>query len=119
MAGLLLCLVAAAVGSFLACAAVRLPQGKGMGGRSACPHCGRTLRVVELIPVLSWVGQRGRCRSCGMRLSRLYPAVELGAVAVAVLAALLSDGWSFIGLLIVGWAGLFACSVLVVRHRRM
>lgn len=61
-------------------------------GRSRCDGCGRTLRWFELVPVLSFVALRGRCRTCGARLSAVHLlrealGVALGAgagVAVAV-----------------------------------
>jgi len=43
---------------------------------SACPRCGRRLRAIENIPLLSWLYLRGRCAGCGMRISARYPIVE-------------------------------------------
>lgn len=66
------------VGSFLNVVILRLRAGKQfVGGRSECPHCGHTLKWYELIPVISWLIQRGRCRSCGKVISFQYPLVEL------------------------------------------
>ncbi|MDP3052940.1 MAG: prepilin peptidase [bacterium] len=47
------------------------------GGRSACPHCRKTLHWYELIPIVSFFIQAGKCRSCGHKLSWQYPIVEL------------------------------------------
>ena len=49
---------------------------KIIGGRSRCPHCRKTLRWYELIPLLSFIFQFGKCRNCGARLSLQYPLVE-------------------------------------------
>lgn len=46
-------------------------------GRSMCPHCKTQLRWYELIPVLSWLGLRGKCRTCHKPISVQYPLVEL------------------------------------------
>ncbi len=46
-------------------------------GRSMCPHCDHELAAKDLVPVLSWLSLRGRCRYCGKPISRQYPAVEL------------------------------------------
>lgn len=46
-------------------------------GRSRCPKCKRTLRWFELVPVISFLLQRGRCRFCRRPVSLLYPGVEL------------------------------------------
>jgi leader peptidase (prepilin peptidase)/N-methyltransferase len=48
-----------------------------LSGRSQCTNCGHQLAAKDLIPVLSWLILRGRCRYCGKPISRQYPAVEL------------------------------------------
>jgi len=45
--------------------------------RSSCPGCGRGIRALENIPVLSWLALRGKCAGCGARISLRYPLVEL------------------------------------------
>lgn len=42
-----------------------------------CPHCKHTLRAYDLIPVISWIVLRGKCRDCGKPISVQYPLVEL------------------------------------------
>jgi len=55
-----------------------LRQGRNIiWGRSTCPHCGRTLRWYELIPLLSFIVLHARCRTCRGAISWQYPAVEL------------------------------------------
>src|SRR5699024_1603283 len=44
--------------------------------RSYCPSCSHQLRACELIPVLSYVIQRGKCRHCRARISPMYPFIE-------------------------------------------
>ena len=46
-------------------------------GRSMCPHCKHELKVKDLIPVISWLSTRGRCRYCGKSIGIQYPLVEL------------------------------------------
>ncbi len=65
-----------AVGSFVNVLILRTMEGRGCGGRSACMHCGRTLAWYELVPLLSYLALRGKCRTCGARLSVQYPLVE-------------------------------------------
>jgi len=48
------------VGSFLNVVALRFNTGKSLGGRSGCFSCGNQLSWKELIPVFSWILQRGR-----------------------------------------------------------
>jgi len=45
--------------------------------RSACPSCGRGIRAIENVPVLSWLALRGKCAGCGAGICLRYPAVEL------------------------------------------
>lgn len=53
---------------------------------SHCPKCGATLRVLDLLPVLSFIFLKGRCRACGEKISFRYPLVEiLTAVLFVVL----------------------------------
>jgi leader peptidase (prepilin peptidase) / N-methyltransferase len=73
----ILFVLGAIVGSFLNVLALRFNSGLSLGGRSKCPHCGKTLRAYELIPVLSFFVSGGRCRGCKARISWQYPLVEL------------------------------------------
>ena len=76
-------LTGAVMGSFLNCWAMRYAQGERYPrGRSACPKCGHTLSALELVPILSWVFLRGRCRSCHERISVRYPLTELIGAAL-------------------------------------
>lgn len=64
----------------------RLPRGESViWPRSHCPKCGAALGPLELIPVLSYVALRGRCRHCGERISAFYPLVEVGVGLVFLL----------------------------------
>ncbi|MDP3880994.1 MAG: prepilin peptidase [bacterium] len=53
-------------------------------GRSACPHCKKVLKSYELIPLLSYIFQLGKCRSCKNRLSIQYPLSELITATLTV-----------------------------------
>ena len=46
-------------------------------GRSFCPKCKRTLGALELIPIVSFIVLRGRCRTCRARIGLQYPLIEL------------------------------------------
>lgn len=77
-----------ATGSFLNVLIDRLPRGKNViTGRSICDHCGRTLRWFELIPLLSFFLQGGKCRRCHAKLSWQYPIVELATGVAFALGA--------------------------------
>ena len=66
------------VGSFLNVCIWRLPREESMiRPGSHCPACSTALRARDLVPVLSWIFLRGRCRHCSEQISPRYPAVEL------------------------------------------
>lgn len=78
-------ILGAIIGSFLNVLILRYNTNKSNGGRSACMSCGRQLSALDLIPIMSWVMLRGRCRSCTSRISWQYPLVEL-TLAILFLA---------------------------------
>ncbi len=66
-----------AIGSFLNVVILRLPEQRSVArGRSHCPACGRTLAWYELIPLVSFMFLRARCRACHAPISWQYPIVE-------------------------------------------
>jgi leader peptidase (prepilin peptidase)/N-methyltransferase len=65
-------------GSFLNVVIYRLPRGQSLvRPPSSCPRCGKRIRAYDNIPVFSFLLLRGRCRSCGTRISFVYPVVEI------------------------------------------
>ena len=81
------------VGSFLGVLIRRLPEGRPIAWeRSRCEDCGAVLGVADLVPLFSWLAQRGRCRFCKVRLGWFYPGVELAALAIAIIAAIVDSG---------------------------
>jgi leader peptidase (prepilin peptidase)/N-methyltransferase len=80
-------LIGATVGSFLNVVIFRLPRGESLvRPRSRCLSCGAALGVIDLVPVLSYLARRGRCRHGGRPYSPRYMFVEL-ATGLAALAA--------------------------------
>lgn len=70
--------VGSVFGSFINAATWRLHKGKDfIHGRSECVHCGHKLSARDLIPIISWLLLRARCRYCGKAISRRYPVVEI------------------------------------------
>ena len=96
-------LLAPFIGSFLGVLILRLPEGRPVAmARSACDHCGHRLGVRDLIPFVSYVLSRGRCRSCG-EATGLFPiAIELAALAVAVWAVIATDDLTWVAC-VFGW----------------
>lgn len=81
-----------AIGSFLNVVILRSGRGESpLKGRSKCQTCGQELSWKELIPVASYVIQKGRCLHCGAVLSLQYPLVEL---ATGILFAI--TAWQYL-----------------------
>jgi leader peptidase (prepilin peptidase)/N-methyltransferase len=99
---------ALALGSFVNVVAARVPLRRSVvQPRSACMSCGTELAWYDNVPVLSYLLLHGNCRSCGSRISPLYPAVEL-ATAGLVAACFVVYGLTGIAVL-----SAFFCAVLV------
>lgn len=75
------------MGSVAGCLSYRLPRGiPVILDRSRCPACGTVLAARDLIPVLSWLLHKARCRHCGGAVSPRYPLVEIVTALLFVLA---------------------------------
>ncbi|MCB2107836.1 MAG: prepilin peptidase [Rhodobacteraceae bacterium] len=108
------------VGSFITALSYRLPRGESIAaGRSKCPSCGKVLGVFDLIPVLSWLATRGRCRGCGALVSWRYPAIELVTMAMFLSAAILAPTLADLGLLLVVAGTLVTLGVIDLEHHRL
>ena len=105
------------VGSFLGALVMRWPQGKGvLLGRSACDGCGATLAAFELVPVLSALALRLRCRRCGARIDPVHLVMEVLAAAIGAAGFALAAGpLAAVGWCLLGWC-LLALAVLDARH---
>lgn len=72
----------------------RLPRGESLSAPgSHCPVCETPIPWFDNVPLLSWLALKGTCRSCGVRISARYPAVEL-ASGLLWLAAVLRFGYT-------------------------
>lgn len=100
---ILLFILGTAFGSFLEVVAARYNPDKFIlnlrviGGRSACPYCKRQLRWFELVPLMSFLLQRGRCRRCRARISPQYFIVEVLSGLIFVLVPEKIVQWLFLG----------------------
>lgn len=67
----------AVIGSFLNVLVLRHESDETLTGRSHCPQCNKQLTWKELVPILSYLSQSGKCVDCGKHISMQYPLVEL------------------------------------------
>lgn len=100
----------ACMGSFLNVVAHRSIQGRSWAGndRSVCESCGHVLGAFELIPILSWLIQRGKCRHCGAKISVRYVLVEI-VCALMAMSIIYRWGISWAALIV----GVGACGLVV------
>ena len=83
-------------------------------GRSFCPHCGHTLAWYDLIPLLSFVMLRGRCRYCSKSISWQYPLVELATAVIFVAIFIYSVDGRLQNILYLGHLWVIASSLIVI-----
>ncbi|MGG3915677.1 prepilin peptidase [Rossellomorea vietnamensis] len=106
---ILIILYALLLGSFYNVVGLRVPLKKSIvKPRSSCPYCGHQLTAIELLPVFSYLIQKGKCRRCHGRISPLYPFMEALTAGLFVLAYIefgihweLLVAWTLISLFII------------------
>lgn len=82
------------LGSFYNVLGMRIPEGKSIiKPKSHCPKCGHELKWYELIPIISFLIQKGKCNCCKTKLSLFYPFVEF-STGILFLVSFYSFGFS-------------------------
>jgi len=79
------------LGSFATALNARVPKQKSwwnLTERSACPKCHAKLEFADLVPLVSWLLAKGKCRHCGAPVSHSYPLIELSSMLACVVAYL-------------------------------
>lgn len=83
--------------------------------RSQCLHCGHQLQWYDLIPLVSWVSTRGKCRYCHKPIGKFEPLIELGMAAVFVSSYIF---WPYLLVSPLDWAQfalwLIACVMMTI-----
>lgn len=96
--------VAPIAGSVAGVLARRLPRGEPVAlARSACESCRTSLGPRDLVPLVSYVALRGRCRHCAAPIGRFHPAMELAALIIAGWAATVFGGDALWASCLLGW----------------
>jgi leader peptidase (prepilin peptidase) / N-methyltransferase len=98
------------IGSFLNVCISRIPEDLSIvSPGSRCPRCLKPIKPYDNIPIFSWLILRGKCRTCGLPISPMYPLVEL-ATGLIFLLTYYEYG---IGLLTLKWL-IFSCLIIVL-----
>ena len=107
-----------AIGSFMTVVVARVPSGESvLHPRSKCPRCQAEIRNRDNVPVVGWLLLRGRCHSCGERISIEYPLTEL-ATALLVSAAMYVNERIWVGIMVAALLALMpAISAIDIRHK--
>ena len=88
----------AVIGSFVNVVSVREAKGEDfVHGRSYCPHCQHSLHALDLVPILSYLFLRGKCRYCKQSISVRYFLVEIVFTVLFILVALLRQPTDIVG----------------------
>jgi leader peptidase (prepilin peptidase) / N-methyltransferase len=113
-------LAAPFIGSFLGVLIRRIPLGQPMiFARSACAACNSRLAARDLIPIVSYILLRGRCRICRAPIGFFHPAVELAALGIAIWAATAgATGARLWADCLLGWS-LLALAWIDAEHMRL
>ncbi|MCB8883207.1 prepilin peptidase [Acidisoma cellulosilytica] len=115
---LFLLILAPVIGSFLGVIVRRLGTGQSIiWARSNCENCGVAIAFYDLVPLVSFLQLKGRCRHCRSRISFFHPAIEISAILVAVWAMTVDSGNGLIASCLLGWMllGLALCDI--ARYR--
>ncbi len=102
------------IGSFLNVCIYRIPEGSSIVvGRSHCMNCNTPLKWYDMVPVISYLILRGRCRKCKAKISIQYPVIEaLNGVFYVLIFYIY--GWDSIEDIILSMASCFVISALIV-----
>jgi leader peptidase (prepilin peptidase)/N-methyltransferase len=99
-----LTLLGAVWGSFIAALCSRWPNGERIGaGRSRCDHCATNIAAYDLIPIVSFILLKGKCRACGRKIGALPLIFEVTAILVGTFPILFLPPIQAIGAAVFGW----------------
>jgi leader peptidase (prepilin peptidase)/N-methyltransferase len=107
--GLMVLVWGLALGSFTTCVVYRIPRKLSLwrsadgSHRSFCPNCKAELKAKDLVPVFSYLWQRGKCRYCGIAIPSRYLWIELAVLGIVTAFYLLFglNHWFFMASILV------------------
>lgn len=105
------------VGSLAKVVVRRVPAGDPLRPvRRPCPSCAAEPGAIEVVPVVSWLVRRGRCRACGERIGWRDPLIEIGCAALFAAAAV-RFGWAWeLPAYLALFGGLVVLSAIDLEH---
>ncbi len=106
---IIMCLYGMVFISFFDVVGTRLPRSESLLGRSHCEHCHVQLRFIDVIPLVGYIVNRGKCASCKTKIPFYHPVIELIG-GLVFMTAYLIDGFS-----ISFWVAVIMISVLMIE----
>lgn len=93
---------------------IPLPEGKYNLSipRSTCPKCKTPLRLIDNIPIISWLMLKGKCHQCGEKISVRYPMVELLTAVMSLIIAL-QFGFSMYAVALIGFTFILIAATFI------
>ena len=123
-------IVGAVFGSFITALVYRTKHKRSMSEKhSVCPHCQHPLGWLDLFPILSYIGLRGRCRYCHKAIGGQYVLIEIATALLFGFSSWLildhgfshlmffsqNENWIWVGLsLILIWTGMVLLIALFI-----
>ncbi len=102
------------IGSFLNVCIYRLPKGESLVKRNShCMSCGAEIKRYDLIPLFSWLALRGKCRSCGEKISPRYMLVE-GLSGILFMLTYIQHDFIFDGIVYPALLCIFIAGLIVI-----
>lgn len=108
---LFLCLAAPFIGSWVVTLSLAWPRRPSQLARSACDTCKTRIPAWRMIPVITFLVQRGRCHGCAAPISPLHPVGELTCLIGALIAVFVADGGDALAGCIFAWLLVYAALV--------
>ena len=100
-----LAILGAIWGSFVAALCSRWPKGESIvHGRSRCDQCDVQIASYDLLPLVSFLLLKGRCRACGQKIGLMPFGIELVAMLIGAVPALILPASQAVAAAIFGWA---------------
>ena len=118
LTGILVGLLGLVIGSFLNVCIYRVPRRESVTWPgSRCTACQRPLAWYENVPLFSWLALRGRCRTCGARISVMYPLVEIVTAVVFVGAYVMYGATPLLAARLLFAAAMIVLFVIDLQHQ--
>jgi leader peptidase (prepilin peptidase)/N-methyltransferase len=110
-------MLGASLTSFAHLVAVRIPNHQSILGRSYCDHCQKTLRLIDVFPIIGYILNKGRCHYCQKSISICYPIIEvMGGLLLSLTYLIYGWSWDMI-ILSLGFFVLLIETISDIHHR--